>query len=323
MLLYILRRLGKAVGVVLAVVVLNFLLIRLAPGDPAAVMAGEQGAADAQFVQQLREEFGLDRPLPVQLWRYVSGVALLDLGYSYRQKLPVSTLLLQRLPATLLLTVTAFFLSLALGILLGALAATREGSWKDSAVTVLALGFYATPIFWIGLMFVLLFSVQLGWLPPFGIESVGAGYTGLSRALDIACHLVLPVLTLALFYTAIYARMTRASMLEIAGLDFIKTAKAKGLPRGRITRAHILRNAVLPVLTLAGIQAGQVIGGSILVETVFAWPGIGRLAFDALLQRDYPLLLGVFLLTSAMVVALNLLTDLIYGIVDPRIEVAS
>ena len=187
---------------------------------------------------------------------------------------------------------------------------------------MLALTCYATPLFWTGLMLVLLFSVVLDWLPAFGMSSVGANLTGFASVLDVGRHLILPALTLGLFYLAIYARLTRASMLEVADQDFVKTARAKGVPEGRILRAHVLRNALLPVITFAGIQAGQLIGGSILVETVFAWPGIGRLAFDALLARDYNLLLGVFVCTSTMVVAFNIVTDLLYAAIDPRIEVA-
>jgi peptide/nickel transport system permease protein len=319
-LLALARRLGKAVLVILAIACLNFLLIRLAPGDPASVMAGEAGAADEKFVAQLRAEFGLDRPLPVQLWRYVSGVATLDLGYSYRNQRTVAAMLAERLPATLILTVAAFVLALTLGVALGAVAATNVGRWIDTAATILALAFYATPIFWIGLMGILLFSVQLDWLPAFGLETVGAKLTGTAWLWDRVSHLILPATTLGLFYVAVYARLTRASMLEVQGQDFVRTAKAKGLPPGRIVRAHVLRNAILPVITLASIQAGQLIGGSILIETVFAWPGIGRLAFEALLQRDYNTLLGVFLATSVMVIAFNLITDLIYGLIDPRIE---
>lgn len=319
---YILSRFAKAIVVLLGIVVLNFCLIHAAPGDPAAVMAGEAGAADEIFLQQLREKFGLDQPFHVQLWNYVSGVLQLDLGYSYRQEAPVLDLILDRLPATLLLTGSAFFISIGLGILAGAMAAVRVGSWADTAITTLALLFYATPLFWVALMGILLFSVQLGWLPAFGMETVGGGYTGFARWLDIAHHLVLPALTLGLFFTAIYTRMARASMLETAGEDFVKTARAKGLTEGKITRRHVMRNAMLPVVTLAGLQAGQIVGGAVLTETVFAWPGIGRLMFDALLQRDYNLLLGVFLISSAMVLLFNLITDLIYLVVDPRIELA-
>ena len=317
-----LLRLGKMAAVVLGIVVVNFLLIHAAPGDPASVIAGQSGAADAKFVAQLRAQFGLDRPLPEQLWIYVRGVLSGDLGMSHRQGRPVAALIGERLPATLLLTGTAFVLALAAGVALGAAAARRAGTWADSVITVLALGFYATPIFWVGLMLVLVFSVGLGWLPAFGMNTVGADLHGWAAAADTAQYLVLPALTLGLFYMAVYARLTRASMLEVADQDFVRTARAKGVPEGRILRRHVLRNALLPIVTFAGIQAGQLVGGSILVETVFAWPGIGRLAFDALLARDYQLLLGVFLATSVLVVVLNLLTDLVYLLVDPRMAAA-
>lgn len=316
---FLLPRLAKMFLVVLGIVCVNFLLIHAAPGDPASVIAGQSGAADPQFVAQLRAQFGLDKPLGTQLWLYVSGVLSGDLGMSHRQGRPVAGLILERLPATLLLTGTAFALALVAGIALGAAAARRAGSIADSLITVLALAFYATPIFWIGLMLVLVFSVWLGWLPSFGMMTVGGEMSGPARAWDIAQHLVLPALTLGLFYMAVYARLTRSSMLEVADQDYVKTARAKGVPEGRVLRRHVLRNALLPVVTLAGIQAGQLVGGSILVETVFAWPGIGRLAFDALLARDYQLLLGVFLCTSVLVVVLNLLTDMVYALVDPRI----
>ncbi|WP_440995054.1 ABC transporter permease [Arhodomonas sp. SL1] len=316
------HRLFKAVFILLAIVIINFALVRAAPGDPAVIMAGEAGAADEQYVEQLRDRFGLDEPLYKQLFTYVTQVAQGDLGYSYRQDQPVRDLVLDRLPATLLLTGIAYVLALALGIFLGTVAAMNVGRWTDTAVTTLALLAYATPLFWVGLMMILLFSVQLGWLPAFGYESVGAGLTGMGHVLDVAAHLVMPVVTLALFYMAVYARLTRSSILEVRDMDYVKTARAKGLKEGRIVMLHILRNAILPVITFAGIQAGHLIGGSILVETVFAWPGIGRLAFDALLQRDYQILLGIFVVTSVMVLIFNIITDLIYTLIDPRIEVA-
>jgi peptide/nickel transport system permease protein len=319
---FLLRRGVKAALVVLAIVICNFLLIHAAPGDPASVIAGQSGAADARFMEQLRQQFGLDRPLHEQLWIYMKGVLTLDLGFSHRQQQPVATLILERLPATLLLTGAAFAFAVVLGVTLGALAARRVGRWADSLITVLALTFYATPLFWVGLMLVLFFSVWLEWLPSFGMMTVGAELTGAALVLDVAKHLLLPALTLGLFYMAVYARLTRATMLEVADQDFVKTARAKGVPEGQVVRRHVLRNALLPVITFAGIQAGQLIGGSILVETVFAWPGIGRLAFEALLARDYPVLLGVFFATSVMVVLFNLLTDLLYAVVDPRVEVS-
>nr|WP_188581434.1 ABC transporter permease [Tistrella bauzanensis] len=319
---FLIGRLFKAALVLLAVLVLNFFLIHAAPGDPAAVMAGEAGAADQIFLDQLRERFGLNLPLHEQLWIYISGVVQLDFGFSYRQQMPVLDLILDRLPATLLLTGTAFVISLIMGVAAGAVAAMRRGRWSDTAITTAALIFYATPLYWVALMAVLLFSVTLGWLPGFGMETVGGNYTGLDRWLDVAEHLVLPALTLGLFFMAVYTRMTRASMLEVSRLDFVKTARAKGLKPGVIQRRHVLRNAILPIVTLAGLQAGQMVGGAILTETVFAWPGIGRLMFEALLQRDYNLLLGVFFISAAMVILFNLVTDLVYRIADPRIEAA-
>ena len=317
---YMLLRLLQGLLTLALIATIHFILVRAAPGDPVSVLAGESGASDPQFVAQLRAQFGLDQPLGTQLVTYLGKVARFDLGFSYRQQQPVLKLILDRLPATLLLTGTAFMLSLIFGITLGALSARRAGTWVDSLITLFALIFYATPLYWLALMAVLVFTVQLDWLPGFGFMTVGAGLSGFALALDIAKHLLMPALVLALFYMAVYTRMTRAAMLEVIQMDFIKTARAKGLKPHRILRAHVLRNALLPVVTLAGIQAGSMIGGAVLTETVFAWPGIGRLMFDALLQRDYSLLLGSFLITAAMAVLFNLITDLVYTIVDPRIE---
>ena len=317
---FMLARVLQGLVAIVLIATVNFMLVRAAPGDPVSVLAGEAGASDAQFVAQLRTQFGLDQPITTQLATYLGKVVRLDLGFSYRQQQPVLTLILDRLPATLLLTGSAFALSLLFGVTLGALSARRAGTWVDSAITVVALVFYATPLYWLALMAVLVFTVQFDWLPGFGFSTVGSGLTGFALAWDIAQHLVLPALTLALFYMAVYARMTRAAMLDVAQMDFVKTARAKGVKPGRILRAHVLRNALLPVVTLAGIQAGGMIGGAVLTETVFAWPGIGRLMFDALLQRDYSLLLGSFLVTAAMAVLFNLITDLVYTLVDPRIE---
>jgi peptide/nickel transport system permease protein len=320
---FLASRIIKGVIVLLAIAVLNFALIRAAPGDPASVMAGEAGAADAVFVEQLRQRFGLDRPMAEQLGLYMKSIVTLDLGFSYRQNRSVASLNGDRLPATLLLTITAFAVSLTLGTLLGALAAGRAGRWSDTAITTVALMFYATPLFWIALMSQILFSLKLGIVPNVGYETIGAGYSGLARALDIGHHLILPALTLGLFFTALYARMMRASMLETAGADYVRTAYAKGVSPATVTRRHVARNAILPVVTLAGLQAGQIVGGAILTETVFAWPGIGRLMFEALAQRDYQVLLGVFFVSSAMVVLFNLVTDVLYRFVDPRIEVGA
>jgi len=321
---FLASRVGKALIVVLGVVVVNFILIHMAPGDPAAVMAGEAGATDPVYVVQLRHQFGLDLPLWQQLFLYVKGVFQLDLGYSYRSGLPVLTLIMERLPATLLLMVCAFVFSIVFGVVLGVLAAQSRFAnrrvWIDNVIMVGALIIYAAPLFWLALLAIVLFSVQLGWFPAFGMESVGLNLTGFARVQDIAMHLVLPTVTLGCFFMAIYARLTRASMLEVIGMDFVKTARAKGVPYGVIIRKHVLRNALLPVVTFAGIQLGQMAGGAVLTETVFSWPGIGRLMFDALVERDYQLLMGVFLMTSVMVVLFNLITDVLYQFIDPRIE---
>ena len=305
-LMFFVRRLLQGVATLLVIAVINFVLIRMAPGDPAMVMAGEAGSGDELFLQQLRERFDLDRPLPEQLASYLAHLMHGDLGESYRQQQPVLDLILERLPATLLLTGTALVISLVLGVSLGVWSSARVGTWKDSAISALATLFYATPLYWLALVAVLVFSLWLPWLPPYGQTTVGAGYTGMAHVLDVAHHLVLPTMVLAMFYMAIYARMTRASMLEVASQDFVRVARAKGLSPGRIQRAHVLRNALLPVVTMAGLQAGAMVGGAVLIETVFAWPGIGRLLFDALAQRDYSLLLGTFLFT----------------LVDPRIELS-
>lgn len=316
---FVLQWVVKAMAVILAITILNFFLIRLAPGDPAVVMAGEAGAADQQFLDRVRRDFGLDQPVVVQLWIYIKNVVTLDLGQSYRTGRPVVDMIVERLPATLLLTGTAYVLALVVGPLLGALAAMRPRSIFDSALMVAALVFYATPIFWVGLLLILIFSVQLGWLPPFGMQSMFPVQGAFARTLDLLRHLVLPATTLALFYIAVYVRLTRASMLETSSLDYVKTARAKGLPEWRVATAHILRTALIPIITFAGLQAGHLVGGAIVVETVFAWPGIGRLAFDALFQRDYNLLLGVFMISALMVVFFNMVTDLVLRIADPRI----
>jgi peptide/nickel transport system permease protein len=316
---FVVRRLLQIVPVVLAIAAMNFLLIKMAPGDAADILAGQMGHATLEFTQQLRREFGLDLPLIEQFLVYMGRLLTLDLGVSFIQGVPVLDLILDRLPATLLLMVAAIVLAVGLGVAFGVAAARRQGSWADSLISVSALVIYATPAFWLGLMLIVLFSIKLDLLPSGGMMQIGAGKTGLAYGLDVARHLILPAATLGLFYVAIYTRLMRASMLEVYGLDFITTARAKGLSEGAIAWTHALRNALLPVVTLAGVQLGHLLGGSVLVETVFGWPGLGRLVFDALLQRDLNLLLGILFVSSVVVVIANLIVDLVYGLLDPRI----
>ena len=243
-----------------------------------------------------------------------------DLGTSYVRRQPVLGVILERLPNTVLLDAFALIVAIGGGVWLGGIAARRPGSAGDMAVTFLSMLFYATPQFWLGMMAVLVFSVWLGWLPPFGIETMGADYTGLARLGDIARHMLLPGTTLALYFMASYARLTRTAMIEVADLDFVKTARAKGISERQVARRHVLRNALIPLVTFAGLQASILIAGSVLVENVFSWPGIGTLAYEAVTARDNPLLLGIFIVTAVLVSLFNLATDIAYSIVDPRVE---
>ena len=319
---YVLKRLLQAVPVVLAIIVVNFFLLQLAEGDAVDVLAGEAGSATPEYMAQLREKFGLDQPLPVQLGVYMKNMLSFDLGYSFRHDMPVSQLVLDRLVPTLLLMVSTILLAVGFGIVLGLIAASNLNTWKDNVISIFALISYATPLFWIGLMMIVVFSLKLRWLPTSGMENVAMFYEGWDRVKDIALHLIMPTLTLSLFYLALYTRLMRASMLEQASMDYVTTARAKGLTERRIVFVHILRNALLPVVTMAGVQVGSLIGGSVIVESVFAWPGLGMLAFEALFARDLNLLLGIFLLSALLVVAINLVVDLLYSFLDPRIEVS-
>ena len=319
---YIIRRLFQAVPIVLAIIVLNFFLLNMAEGDAVDVLAGEAGSATPEYMAELRAKFGLDQPLPVQLLVYLKNIISLDLGYSFRHDMPVSVLIVDRFWPTLLLMVSTIILAVLFDILLGLLAAINLNTWKDAVISVFALITYATPLFWFGLMMIVVFSINLRWFPTSGMENIAAFYEGYDRIVDIAHHLVLPTITLSLFYLALYTRLMRASMLEQYGQDYVVTARAKGLPERRITFGHVLRNALLPVVTMAGVQVGALIGGSVIVESVFAWPGLGMLAFESLFARDLNLLLGIFLISSVLVVVVNLIVDVIYCFLDPRIEVS-
>jgi len=317
---FLARRLAQAAPTVLIIIVINFLVLHLTPGDIVDVLAGEAGAATPEYVAMLRQRFGLDRPLVSQLGSYVWNVVNLDLGFSFRHNMTVVQLMRDRLPATLLLMGASISLAVALGVVFGVTAARHVNRPADGAIAVVALLSYATPTFWIGLMLIVLFSVKLGWLPTGGMMTIGAGLSGFRHVADVAQHLVLPASSLALFYAAIYTRLMRAAVLEVSGQDYVRTARAKGVSESRVTFGHILRNALLPLVTMVGVQVGSLLGGSVLVESVFGWPGLGRLAFEAVQQRDFNLLLGILFMSSLLVIAVNLIVDLLYAVLDPRIE---
>ena len=318
---FILRRCLHAAPVIFGIVVVNFLLLQLMEGDAVDALAGEAASATPEYMEQLRAKFGLDQPVHVQLFVYVKNILALDLGYSFRHEMQVLDLIMTRFWPTLLLMVSTLVIAIATGIALGLLGAMGLNTWRDTAISILALLSYATPLFWVGLMLILLFSVHLGWLPTSGMETIGAFHEGWDRVVDIARHMVMPVTALALFYMALFTRLMRASMLEQSGMDYVTTAQAKGLTDRRITWRHILRNALLPVVTMGGVQVANMLGGSVIIESVFAWPGMGLLAFEALFARDLNLLLGIFLFAACLVVAVNLVIDVIYTFLDPRIEV--
>jgi peptide/nickel transport system permease protein len=284
-----------------------------------ALMA-QMGGGDATMMAQLRNFYGLDATVPVQLGRYLLRLAHFDLGFSAIYGKPVATVIAERLPTTLLLMASSLSFAFAGGMALGVLAARRVNRWPDTLISTLGLIFYATPSFWFGLMGIVLFAVQLGWLPSGGYEEIGAGHTGLRRAGDIALHLLLPTATLALIYLATYLRIMRASMLEVMTQDFVRTARAKGLGETGVVVRHALRNALLPMVTLLGLQVGAMLGGSVVVESVFALPGLGRLAYESVVQRDLNTLLGIVFVSALLVIVSNFLVDLLYARLDPRIQ---
>ncbi|MGJ5202869.1 ABC transporter permease [Bradyrhizobium sp. HKCCYLR20261] len=316
----LLAHLLRLVLIVLAIAVLNFALLKSLPGDLADVVATESGAASSEQVNELRERFGLGRSVPAQLASYVAGVLRGDFGQSFRFGEPVAQLVLGRLPATVALVGLALPISVLLGMLLGMLSARRPNGLVDAALSLLSTLGYSAPMFWTALMLIVAFGVKLPWFPVGGIRNVTAGYTGLRDLLDVLWHLVLPVATLSIYYVAIYARLYRASLIEQLSEDYIRTARAKGAQEGRVLFLHALRNATLPVLTMLGLQSSAVLGGSIVVETVFAWPGLGQLSFEAVRSRDVQLLLGVLLLSGILVVLANLVVDLLQARLDPRIR---
>lgn len=315
------KRIAYAAALLLAVVILNFLLIHIAPGDIADTIAGDMGGATAEVMAQIRIDYGLDKPFIVQLGLYLWNVLQFNFGYSFFFNTPVTALIAERLPATLLLVFTAQILALVIGIILGVISAKKPHGWLSHFVTLLALFGYSAPVFWTGIMLLIGLSLMVPLFPVAGMVDVTLLDAPLWRQyLDIAHHLFLPALTLASIFLALYSRLCRASMLEVLGSDYIRTARAKGLSERDIIYKHALKNALSPVIILAGLQFSAVVSGAVLVETVFSWPGLGTLALQSILARDTPTILGILFFSALVVIIGNLLTDLALRFIDPRIN---
>lgn len=317
----ILARTGHALGLLVAVIFVGFTLLHLAPGDAADVINSISGGGDQEFIDQIRRDRGLDRPYHEQLIDYTLGVFTGDFDDSYQYQTPVRDFVLDRLWPTLLLTGTALLFAVIGGTLLGIYAARRPTKASSHFVTAVSLFGFSAPVFWTGIMLLLIFSLWLPILPTQGMHSLVLENDGwFDRQWDTFQHLVLPAFTLGFLYLAQYSRIARASMLEVLGSDYVRTARAKGLRERIVVYKHALRNAVIPVVTIAGLQFSQLLSGAVLVEVVFGWPGMGTLAFEAVLTRDAPILLGVLIVSTMVVIVVNLLTDLSYRIIDPRIR---
>jgi len=301
---YLLKRVILALPVLLGVSIVVFTMIRLIPGDPAQLMAGQ--AATQEIITEIRRDLGLDRPIIVQYAYFLRNAVRGDLGRSLFNRAPVTEELALRFPRTVRLGLASMLVAAAIGVPAGIISATRHLSWVDSLVMVVALAGVSMPVFWLGLNLILIFAVRLQWLPAIGHESWA--------------HLILPAVTLGAASAAIIARMTRSAMLEVLRQDYVRTARAKGVAEPTVIGRHALRNALIPVVTVAGLQLGTLLGGAVLTESVFAWPGVGRLLVDAVLARDYPIIQGTVLLIATTFVLLNVLVDLLYAVLDPRIR---
>jgi peptide/nickel transport system permease protein len=315
---FVIKRILIAIPLVLAIVIMNFIIIHSAPGDPVAFMVSGVENATPAFMALKRAELGLDKPLYVQLLIYLGTILRGDLGYSFIYHRPVADVIAERLQATLLLTLTSFIITLVVGVLAGVSASKRPYSRTDALFTIGALGIYSMPDFWIGLIAIIVFSVDLKLTPIFGM--VDPGLTGWNYWANLLWHLALPAVTLGLGRLALYSRLSRASMLEVMRQDYITTAWAKGCDEHTVFYKHGLRNALLPLVTVLGYQTSFLFAGAVLTETVFAWPGIGRLLYQSIFFRDYLMIQSLFLVFSILTIAGNLLADIAYAFLDPRIR---
>lgn len=319
---FLTAKVGQYVLVLVVALTLNFLLPRAMPGDPLQFIVGEDiGRLTPEERERVRVEAGLDRPLHEQFGRYLGDLARGDLGWSIAKKQPIGDILRDRVPITLLLTGSALALSTLIGVVLGALAAWRRGGRTDLGILAFFIFLESLPAFWVGMLLVAVFSVNLRILPIFGFETPYVRYDGLDRVKDIAVHLILPLTTLTIVSISAMFLVARYSMLSVLGEDYISVARAKGLYERWILFRHALRNALLPVATLFMLRVGFIVSGAVVVETVFSYPGIGRMLFEAVLARDYPLLQAGFILATLTVVAANIVVDLVYPMLDPRVRV--
>jgi len=324
MLRYAVRRVLLLAPLVFGMAAFAFCLLLFFPGDPVIVLLGE--TASAAQIAQMRQDLELDEVWFIRLWHYLSSLAQGDLGVSIFQRRPVADIILERLPATLELAIAAILIAVILGLVLGMLAAVWRGTWLDVGMMLLAQLGISIPVFWLGVMLVYVFSVSLGWLPAISrggalLPAVVQAFSGNTAPLWTAMsHLFLPALSLGLGQAAIISRLVRASMLEVMAEDFVRTAWAKGLRPWQVMVVHVLRNALLPVISVIGLRFGVLLGGAVLTEAIFAWPGLGQLTITAVSQRDLPLILGLLITFAMMFALVNLIVDLIYGLVDPRIS---
>jgi peptide/nickel transport system permease protein len=314
------QRIGNAVVLLIAVVVFNYILLSLVPGDIAETIAGESGGASREVMAEIRRSYGLDQPFYYQLWSYVLRVFHGDLGRSYYFNVPVTELILGRLGPTILLVTTALLMAIVIGTVLGVIAAQKPNGWFSHFVTVLALVGFSAPVFWTAFMLIVLFVSIFELLPLTGMVEPTTPRGTISWYLDVLYHLILPSLSLSSIYIAQYSRLARASMMDILGADYIRTARAKGLGRRTVVYKHGLRNAIIPVITIAGLQFSHIFSGAVVIETVFNWPGLGTLALESIRRADTPTIMGILFFSALVVIVFNLLTDLAYRIVDPRIR---
>ncbi|MGC9148702.1 MAG: ABC transporter permease [Sulfolobales archaeon] len=318
---YLIQRIFQSIVVLFAIIVINFFIISLAPGDPIQFVAGDIAISSPEFAAYLRAKWGLDKPLYERLLLYIYNILRGDLGYSYRYSEPVINLILERLPITLLLTVTANVLAFVIGVLIGIYSARNIGKKVDTTLHVINFLLWSTPSFWLGIVLMIIFSVDLRILPATGLMNVRNPPQGMWLYLDILYHSILPVATLTLITLPLYFKITRDSMLQQASEDYVMTYRAIGFSENVIYRRYIFRNSIIPPVTMFGIHMGFAVAGAALIENVFGWPGVGRLLLDSIRTRDYPVILGVYVVIASSIIIANLIIDIIYALLDPRIRI--